>query len=264
MSSRQFLLAAAAATAVILGAGLAGPGSAKAGDLTDKIQAYRQVGLRDLKSAISGVDKLVARLDVRDFDGARQAWIAARVGWERSETFVGELFPDSDAAMDAWPDADKGFHAVEAHLFGVDPDAAVPLAKQLQADAQALGATLEDTPFEAQALLNGLAGLAYEVGEEKSSGAESRISGTSLNDMRNNISGVETLYEMVFRETIAGADGKLADRIHEGIDEIEGMLQVDSIAKLNSRKVEVASEKLAADIMEMAAPLGLNPPSLEE
>jgi iron uptake system EfeUOB component EfeO/EfeM len=254
---------AAAATTVILGAGLEGP-SAKAADLGDKIQAYRQFGLQDLRTVISGVDTLVERLDARDFDGARRAWIDARVGWERSETFVGELFPDSDGAIDAWPDAGKGFHAVEAHLFGADPEAAVPLARQLQIDAQALGARLEAAPFEAQTLLNGLAGLAYEVGEEKSGGAESRISGTSLNDMRNNIAGVETLYEMVFRDAVAGADGKLADRVHEGIEEVEGMLKVDSIARLDSKKVEVASERLAADIMEMAAPLGLKPPSLEE
>jgi iron uptake system EfeUOB component EfeO/EfeM len=254
---------AAIAATIIIGVGLAGQGGAPAADLTDKIGAYRQVGLRDLKSTISGVDKLVDRLDARDFDGARQAWIDARVGWERSETFVGELFPDSDGAMDAWPDAEKGFHAVEAHLFGADPEAALPLAKQLRADAHALDAKLEGTPFEAQALLNGLAGLAYEIGEEKSGGGESRISGTSLNDMRNNIKGVEMLYEMVFRDA-AVASGKLADRIHEGIEEVEGMLKVDSIAKLDSKKVEVASEKLAADIMEMAAPLGLKPPSLEE
>ena len=264
MSFRRFLSVAIAAATIILGAGFAGPVSANAADLGDKIQAYRQVGLQDLQSVISGIDKLVARLDAGDFDGARQAWIDARVGWERSETFVGELFPDSDGAMDAWPDADKGFHAVEARLFGADPQAALPLARRLQVDAQALGAKLDGTPFAAQALLNGLAGLAYEVGEDKSSGAESRISGTSLNDMRNNIEGVETLYEMVFHEAVAGADPKLADRIHEGIEEVEGMLKVDSIAKLDSRKVEVASEKLAADIMETATPLGLKPPSLEE
>lgn len=264
MSPRRSLSMAAGAAPVILGVGLASLGDAKAADLSDKIQAYRQVGLEDLKSTISGVDKLVERLDARDFDGARQAWIDARAGWERSETFVGELFPDSDGAMDAWPDADKGFHAVEAHLFGADPQAARPLARKLKVDAQALGAKLEGTPFEAQALLNGLASLAYEVGEEKSGGAESGISGTSLNDMRNNIEGIETLYEMVFHDAVAGADAKLADRIHEGIEEIEGMLKVDSIAKLDSKKVEVASEKLAADIMETAVPLGLDPPSLEE
>ncbi len=263
MSFRQFLRAATAAVAIIFGAGMAGQG-AKAADLSDKIQAYRQVGLQDLRSVIAGVDKLVEQLAAKDFDGARQTWIDARVGWERSETFVGELFPDSDGAMDSWPDADKGFHAVEAHLFGADPEAAMPIAKQLRADAYALGAKLEATPFEAQALLNGLAGLAYEVGEEKSSGAESRVSGTSLNDMRNNIKGVETLYEIVFREAVASADGKLADRIHEGIEEVEGMLKVDSIAKLDSKKVEVASEKLAADIMQTAASLALQPPSLEE
>ncbi len=45
------------------------------------------------------------------------------------------------------------------------------------------------TPFNAQGLLNGTARLAYEVGENKADGGESRFSGTSLDDMRNNVVG---------------------------------------------------------------------------
>src|ERR1700755_3331248 len=49
-----------------------------------------------------------------------------------------------------------------------------------------------------QGLLDGTARLAYEVGESKADGGESRISGTSLDDMRNNVAGIEFAYRTIF------------------------------------------------------------------
>ena len=42
-----------------------------------------------------GTERLAAEVDAGDLEGAKEAWIAARVGWERGETFLGEYFPES-------------------------------------------------------------------------------------------------------------------------------------------------------------------------
>jgi iron uptake system component EfeO len=43
---------------------------------------------------------------------------------------------------------------------------------------------IRDTRLTGQGMLEGTAKLAYEIGESKADGGESRFSGTSLDDMR--------------------------------------------------------------------------------
>ena len=57
---------------------------------------------------------------------------------------------------------------------------------------------LRDMALTPQGLLDGTVRLAYEVGESKADGGESRISGTSLDDMRNNVAGIEFAYRTIF------------------------------------------------------------------
>ena len=70
----------------------------------------------------------------------------------------------------------------------------------LIADLADLDGKLRQMPLPAQDLLNGAARLAYEVGESKADGGESRFSGTSLDDMRNNVSGIAQAYNILFAE----------------------------------------------------------------
>ena len=110
-----------------------------------------------------------------DLAGAKAAWISARAGWERSEVFTAGFVPELDALIDSWPNADSGFHAIEAKLFGagqtdVGKDAAA-LAKNLDD----LHGRLRGMKLTAQGLLDGTVRLAYEVGESKADGGESRV-----------------------------------------------------------------------------------------
>jgi iron uptake system component EfeO len=75
------------------------------------------------------------RVAARDLAGAREAWLSARAGWERSEVFTAGFAPELDAKIDAWPNATSGFHAIEAKLFGsgrtdIQPDADVLVANR--------------------------------------------------------------------------------------------------------------------------------------
>jgi hypothetical protein len=68
-------------------------------------------------------------------------------------------------------------------------------------------------PLTPQGLLVGTARLAYEVGESKADGGESRISGTSLDDMRNNVAGIDFAYRTIFTASLRTVDIKLAEAV---------------------------------------------------
>jgi iron uptake system component EfeO len=210
-----------------------------------------------------GTERLAAAVDAGDLEGARQVWIAARVGWERGETFLGEYFPESDKAIDSWPDAQAGFHALEPLLFEAgDVDAAKPLAAGLLGDVGTLQKEFRDQPFDAQGLLSGLAGLAFEIGDAKAAGGESPFAGTSLDDMRDNLTGIEALYALSFARALEAHDPALHRRIVAHLVELGGALAVPAIDALDQSRVMALSEQLAGDFQDAAGVLGLAEPSL--
>src|SRR5262245_3893383 len=95
-----------------------GPAAAAAGPYDDAVQRYRTILIADIGTALAGARALHERVVAGDAAGAKAAWLAARAGWERSEVFTAGFVPDLDRDIDAWPDATKGFHAIEARLFG--------------------------------------------------------------------------------------------------------------------------------------------------
>src|SRR5262249_43478094 len=142
------------------------------------------------------------RIAANDIDGAKRAWISARVGWERSEVFTGGFVPELDQQIDAWPNAVHGFHGIEAGLFGPNRTDVREEADTLVVHLADLQTQLRDMPLPPQRLLNGIARLAFEVGGNKADGGESRLSGTSLNDMQSNADGIELAYRVIFSEAI--------------------------------------------------------------
>jgi len=123
---------------------------------------------------------------------------------------------------------------------------------------------IRDTRLTAQGLLNGAAKLGYEVGESKADGGESRFSGTSLDDMRNNVDGIESVFRIVFAAEIEARDAKLADALRTKIDQLQALLRVQALGRLDSNKLRSESEGLII-VLQTAAPLiGLNRPSLQD
>src|ERR1700749_1424907 len=141
--------------------------SADAGPLDDGAESYRPYMIEGIGSALAGARNLRDRAAAGDLNGAKDAWISARAGWERSEVFTTGFVPELDAEIDAWPNASSGFHAIEARLFGAgrtdvadDPDA---LGQHLDS----LHGKLHSMALAPQGLLDGIVRLAYEVGESK-------------------------------------------------------------------------------------------------
>ena len=115
-----------------------------------------------------------------------------------------------------------------------------------------------------QRLLNGTARLAYEVGESKADGGESRFSGTSLNDMRNNVKGIDLAYKTIFAPTLEAQDSELAATLRAEIDRVKSLVDVPELTRLDPDQLRTASEELVVSLQAAAPVLGLHSPTLEE
>ena len=105
--------------------------------------------------------------------------------------------------------------------------------------------------------------LAYEVGESKSDGGESRISGTSLDDMRNNVAGLQFAYRTIFADELKSTDRKLADAVEGKLEEHKKLLVVRDLKGVDIPELRRASEELVVALQSASARLGLRRPALE-
>lgn len=225
---------------------------------------YQRIVVADLNRAIAGIDELVRRLEANDVAGAKRAWNAARVGWERSEAVIGEYFPQQAAVMDPWPNASQGFHAVEAPLFGrSDAAAALPAARDLQANAAMLRQNLQTMSLTPQGLLNGMTALAAALRDAKSNGAESRISKTSIYDLQHNYDGIRALYAAVFAKPLAEVDPGRSQQIGNQIASLGRTLHHDNVEAIDKAALKTESETLVRMLNEAAPALGLQPPMVQ-
>jgi iron uptake system EfeUOB component EfeO/EfeM len=218
--------------------------------------------ITDIDQALAGARDMRGRIVAHDIPDAQKAWIDARVGWERSEVFTSGFVPQLDGAIDAWPDAVAGFHGIEAKLFGADPSNLGDETNTLIRNLVELDAQVRTMKLTAQGLLNGIARLVYEVGDSKVDGGESRFSGTSLNDMRNNVDGIELAYRTLFAAPLQASDGKLAGQVHSEIDRFKALLAVSDLKQIDPDKLRKASEMLIVSLQVAAPKLGLRAPTL--
>ncbi|HEX7776499.1 MAG TPA: EfeM/EfeO family lipoprotein [Parvibaculum sp.] len=258
----------AAVAVLVLGACLAlGAGSAHADDLADGAKAFKPFVIEEVGKTLKGAEALQKAVDAGDAKAAQKAWIDARVGWESIEVVTGEFFPDLDEAIDTWPDAKAGFHAIEAALFAGDVEDIKPAVDELGANVQAFDKKVNDPAYEftPQGILNGTAGLAYEVGENKSKGGESPYSGNSLADMRYNIHGIHVAYDVVFEQPLRAKDNALGQKADDEIHALEAMLKkAKNLQSIDVAALRKTSENLAVDLQEAAGKLGLEKPNLGE
>jgi iron uptake system component EfeO len=115
-----------------------------------------------------------------------------------------------------------------------------------------------------QGLLNGIARLAYEIGENKADGGESRVSGTSLNDMQSNADGIELAYRVIFHDAIEATDAQLAKAAQAAIQRLQAGVKISNLQNLNSAELRANGEELVVVLQSAAAKIGLSKPALEE
>jgi len=239
-------------------------GRAEADALSNGAKDYQPYAVEHVGIALAGAKELQAAVKAGDGKAAQNAWVKSRKGWEAIEPITGEFFPKLDEAIDAWPDAKQGYHAIEAALFagnlGELGGPVDKLAANLAEFDKQLGAP--SFKFTPQGLLNGVTKLAYEVGENKSKGGESPYAGTSLIDMQENVEGIEAVYKLVFRDPLKARDAKLAARIHDKIEDIETLVKVKDLKSLDQPALHKAGEELAVLLQSAAPKLKLKKPAL--
>jgi iron uptake system component EfeO len=241
-----------------------GNGFAQAEPVLSPTEQYRSYLIEQISQTLASAKRLRERAAANDVDGARQAWIAARVGWEQAEIFISGFVSDLDEDIDAWPNALSGFHAIEARLFGANTADVVAATDQLIYHLTDLDIKIRQIRLNSQGLLNGAARLAYEVGESKADGGESRYSGTSLDDMRNNVSGIRLVYKTIFASPLEASDPKLALNTEHTIQQLASLLSVADAKSLEPGKVRTASEELIVALQAAAPKIGLQKPTLED
>jgi iron uptake system component EfeO len=239
---------------------------AEAQSLAKGAADYKPFAVEHIGIALAGAKELQAAVKAGDVKAAQAAWIKSRKGWEAIEPITGEFFEELDKAIDAWPDAKQGYHAVEAALFagkldaiGAPVDGLVANLAQFEKDLSA-----PSFKFTPQGLLNGATKLAYEVGENKSKGGESPYAGTSVEDMYENNEGIEAVYKMVFHEPLKKVDAKLAKRIIDKIEDVEGFVKGKDLKSIDAAGLNKAGEELAVLLQSAAPKLKLQKPKLDE
>lgn len=238
---------------------------ARAGDalpLETAAAAFKPYISERMSRCLSTVKSMSERIAAHDLAGAQQSWIAARSGWEGSEVVTNEFFPDLDRKIDAWPDADKGFHAIEARLFGAHDIQVLPATEELINNLAEFERQLRTTKLTAQGLLNGAAKLIYEIGENKAQGGESPFSGNSLAEIRVNVAAVAAAYERVFAPLTKKKNADLARVFSKDLAEMRTLVAVPALQELDQVRLRDVSESLVNDLALVAREVGLEKPGL--
>jgi iron uptake system EfeUOB component EfeO/EfeM len=235
-----------------------------AASLDESAERYRTYLIDDIGRTLTGAQRMRDCMKANDLDCAKQAWIEARVGWERSEVFTSGFVPELDQEIDAWPNATRGFHGVEARLFGAGRLDAREETDALITRLEDLAGELRTIPLAPQRLLNGIARLAFEVGGNKADGGESRLSGTSLNDMQSNADGIELAYRVIFADALTAGDPKLAEAVRATVERLKVAVRTSELKTLDGEKLRADSEELVTLLQIAALKIGLAKPTLEE
>ena len=255
--SRGALIAAFAAVTI---------SAATADPLTDGAKAYKPFAVEHIGIALAGAKELQTAAKAGDVKAAQAAWIKSRKGWEAAEPITGEFFSKLDDAIDAWPDAKQGYHAIEAALFSGKLDEIAAPADGLVADLTEFDKQIRAPGFKfaPQGLLNGATKLAYEVGENKSKGGESPYAGTSLVDMGENVEGIEAVFKLAFEPALMKRDKKLVAAIDDKIEDVEKLVKVGDMTKVDQAALKRNGEELAVLLQNAASKLKLKKPSVGE
>jgi iron uptake system component EfeO len=242
------------------------PDDALVAQLDAKAAAFKQqIAVADVQAIVDGVQRMVDALQKNDIAGARQAWIDARVFWERSEIFTGDLFPDFNNWLnDDAPDAETGFHAVEVKLFAQNAPPPIEEAEALLAKIQSYQRVFAQLQFKGQYLVASMASAAYQMGQSETAGGESNASGTSLNDLQHTVEGLERCWNFMYLDVIAVMKPELAKSITEQIAGLRAMLGVSSLDQMQPGVFETQATALAQSLADSAVVMGWKAPDFTE
>jgi len=101
-----------------------------------------------------------------------------------------------------------------------------------------------------------------EAGGAKS--GQSSVNGTSLNDMQNEVEGIELAWRTIFSAAVKEENLGVAGRVENEFAEVKQLLSVASGDQLDVQGLETKLQMLSDSISDAVLALGWKPPRPEE
>jgi len=225
---------------------------------------YKKTAATQIDRLITGVEDMAAAMELGDFGTARNAWIESHAGWERLEVLTIDLFPDLQQSIDGWPHRRTGFHAVEVWLFAQTPQFPKWETAELLDELYRFRRVFAQSDMTGRFLMAGMATLAYEISAKESGGGESSASGTSLDDLRHNMEGLDGIWKTTFADAVAIKHKVMANNITTRIAGIFALITVPTEDQLDQPTLQREAEQLAEELAEATVALGWTKPSYKE
>jgi iron uptake system component EfeO len=229
--------------------------------LDETSAVYKEKVAADVDGTFAGAQQLVAALQSQDVTTARQAWVQSHAAWVRTYAVSAPLFRDISAKIDGPPDAARGFHAVEAKLFGAGGELPLAEAQDLLDNLDTFRNLFGRQVLSGHMVMVGIAALAYRIGEEaKIKGGESAASGTSLADLQHRIDALELGWNAVFFEYLKGRPARGSKEIPAQIDGLRKLVSVSSFDQIDPAVLTQQADSLANSLAEIAVDIGWRRP----
>ncbi|WP_031069485.1 iron uptake system protein EfeO [Streptomyces sp. NRRL S-118] len=181
-----------------------GKAAARSPEMDAAVAAYRQYVQQQADETLPRVKVFTDAVRAGDIEGAKKAYAASRIGWERTEP-VAESFGDIDPKVDVREDGLEpgqewtGWHRLEKALWQekkLGPGAAA-LADTLDKDLADWVKRVGKAEITPTSMANGAKELLDEVATGKVTGEEERYSHTDLVDFKANVEGAQKSYELL-------------------------------------------------------------------
>jgi len=242
--------------------------------LQEATKAYNKYVQDQGNLLVTLLDQLNAAVKSGDIKKAQEAYVAARMPYERIEPVI-ERFSELDGVMDARVDDFKdendpeftGYHRIE-HLLFVKKSIkdAEPFAARLLEDGKKMQQSIAATNIEAADFVTGVGELMEEAQTKKITGEEERWSGATVPVIRANVEGAQEIYDLVKGE-LKQKDAALDDKINKSLTAVLDAMNTlsptgatwNDFSKLEqSKQVDLKNklEALAEPLVKMPGTLG--------
>ncbi|MFF1338180.1 iron uptake system protein EfeO [Streptomyces sp. NPDC058290] len=177
-------------------------------ELDAAVAEYRKYVQEQADQTLPKAQAFTDAVKAGDVEGAKKAYAASRLGWERTEP-VAESFGDIDPKVDVREDGLEagqdpakdwtGWHRLEKALWADNKigDGEKKLADQLITDLTDWQKKVGQAEITPTSMANGAKELLDEVASGKVTGEEERYSRTDLVDFKANVEGAQKAYELL-------------------------------------------------------------------
>jgi iron uptake system component EfeO len=228
---------------------------------------YRGYLQENADELVATTEPFVAAVVAGNLAEAKELYAAPRIPYERIEPVAdsfGSLDPKIDARENDVAGGEfEGFHRIEKALWEEGTTAGMaPVAKQLQADVEALAVKVKAVELQPVQIAEGAVGLLGEVSASKITGEEERYSHIDLVDFEANVEGSEAAFEAV-KPLLDQSDPDLAGEVEADFKMVfnslepyrteDGFVSYTELTKADTKKLALAIDTLAEKLSQVPA-----------